>query len=88
MTFTILYLSLDSGSDPDGAFFTALGGKGPIKSADEGGDDDEYEKQAQTEIALYRWVFRTELIQPYPLEVTSLWFGQYWVNNDFTKKKN
>lgn len=45
---------IDSGYDPDSSFFKALGEKGPIKSAEEGGDDVEFEKQSKIEIALYR----------------------------------
>ncbi|KAK3760676.1 hypothetical protein RRG08_010649 [Elysia crispata] len=39
-------------SDP--AFYKALGSEGPIKTADEAGDDHEYERKSQEETKLYR----------------------------------
>lgn len=45
---------IDSGHDNENGFFKALGDRGPIKSAEEGGDDVEYEKQDKIEICLYR----------------------------------
>ena len=44
---------IDSEIDSAG-FFTALGDKGKIASAEEGGDDSEFEKSNQTIITLYR----------------------------------
>ena len=40
--------------DPDTSFFKALGSKGPIKSAEEGGDDVEFEQKSKIVITLYR----------------------------------
>ncbi|XP_065668513.1 advillin isoform X2 [Hydra vulgaris] len=45
---------IDSGKDNDKRFFEALGDKGLIKSAEEGGDDSEFEKNGIREIVLYR----------------------------------
>lgn len=44
---------VDDGQEED-AFWTALGGKGAIASADEGGDDAEFERAAVDEVKLYR----------------------------------
>ena len=49
------YNLLDSGHDNENAFFKVLGDKGPIKSAEEGGDDVEHDKQDKVEICLYRY---------------------------------
>ena len=45
---------IDSGIDSETRFFTALGDKGEIKSAEDGGDDSEFEKSNKTVITLYR----------------------------------
>ncbi|XP_065059180.1 advillin-like [Rhopilema esculentum] len=45
---------IDSGRDPEGKFFDVLGSKGPIASADEAGDDAEFEKKTQVQVKLYR----------------------------------
>ncbi len=44
----------DSGSDPEGKFFDVLGSKGKIKSAEEAGDDSEFEKESKVQVKLYR----------------------------------
>eukprot|EP00794_Sanderia_malayensis_P007449 gene7449-8271_t len=45
---------IDSGRDPDTRFFDALGSKGQIKSAEEAGDDSEFEKSSKVQVKLYR----------------------------------
>lgn len=45
---------IDSGVDSEKQFFTALGDDGPIKSAEEGGDDADFEKKSKANIKLYR----------------------------------
>ncbi|GFO12419.1 advillin, partial [Plakobranchus ocellatus] len=40
--------------ETDAAFFKALGSNGPIKTADQAGDDQEYERKVQEEIKLLR----------------------------------
>ena len=47
----------DSGRDSESSFFKCLGDKGPIKSAEEGGDDVEHDSQDKVEVCLYRCVF-------------------------------
>jgi hypothetical protein len=44
---------IDMGKEPD-EFWAALGGKGKIKSAEEGGDDLAFEKMAVSQMVLYR----------------------------------
>lgn len=44
---------LEEGAEED-KFWTALGGKGPIASADEGGDDAEFEKASTEEVKLFK----------------------------------
>lgn len=48
------FIFTDSGRDPEVAFFKCLGDKGPIKSAEEGGDDVEHDAQDKVEVCLYR----------------------------------
>ncbi|XP_066925925.1 gelsolin, cytoplasmic-like [Clytia hemisphaerica] len=45
---------IDSGHDNENTFFKVLGDKGPIKSAEEGGDDVEHDSQDKVEVCLYR----------------------------------
>lgn len=45
---------LDAGRDPDGKFFDSIGSKGPIASAEEAGDDSEFEKENKVQVKLYR----------------------------------
>jgi len=45
---------IDAGRDPDGKFFDSLGSKGPIASAEEAGDDSEFEKENKVQVKLYR----------------------------------
>lgn len=45
----------DAGRDPDSRFFDALGSKGPIASAEEAGDDSEFESKTKVQVKLYRY---------------------------------
>lgn len=45
---------VDAGHDSDTKFFHALGSKGPISSAEEAGDDSEFEKEIKVQVKLYR----------------------------------
>jgi hypothetical protein len=50
---TIVVLEENKDADGCGTFWEALGGKGPVKSAAEGGDDAEAEAAAKTQAKLY-----------------------------------
>lgn len=56
---------VDDGREPD-AFWVAIGGKASIKPAEEGGDDEEYEKKVVQSVKLYKaWfdsAFQSQLI--------------------------
>lgn len=49
---------IDEGKDhrDENNFFEALGSRGDIKDASEGGDDVAFEKHSQTSVTLYRYV--------------------------------
>jgi hypothetical protein len=49
-----LLLSLERSWDTDPGFFKALGSHEPIKTAEEAGDDTEFERKAADSVKLYR----------------------------------
>lgn len=52
----LVFVSLDEGKDhrDESKFFEALGSRGEIKDASEGGDDVAFEKHIQQSVSLYR----------------------------------
>lgn len=61
-TFTHSFLvSDDARWDSDMEFYKALGSKEPIKSADDGGDDAQFERVSQANVALFRCTRRIVL---------------------------
>lgn len=59
-------MSLDEGKDhrDENKFFEALGSRGDIKDASEGGDDVAFEKHNQTSVTLYRYVLPWKRLPP------------------------
>ena len=55
LSIIIRVFFLDAGRDPDGKFFDSIGSKGPIASAEEAGDDSEFEKENKVQVKLYRY---------------------------------
>ena len=53
-----LFLNTDEDKDhrDENAFFEALGSRGQVKDASEGGDDVAFEKTSQASVTLYRSV--------------------------------